>query len=147
MTLRRIEIPGLRLCRIPHCPNEVDPAAPTRGAKAGQCPDCRAGKGFPIRLYRDTLARGSERYSDPLPVEPTRRPRGRGHRKTNVEPTEVEIGVLRAIAAGMSNAEIGTATFRSTETIKSHVQILLAKLEARNRAHLVSVGYQRGLLP
>ena len=32
------------------------------------------------------------------------------------------------------------------ETVKSHVRHLLAKLQARSRAHAVAVGFRRGLI-
>ena len=38
------------------------------------------------------------------------------------------------------------AVFLSEETVKSHVRHLLAKLQARSRAHAVAVGFRRGLI-
>jgi len=47
-----------------------------------------------------------------------------------------------------SSTGYGTTSrlFLSEETVKSHVRHLLAKLQARSRAHAVSMGFQRGLL-
>ena len=42
--------------------------------------------------------------------------------------------------------EIGVRLFLSEETVKSHVRHLLAKLQARSRAHAVAVGFRRGLI-
>ncbi len=62
------------------------------------------------------------------------------------EPTQREIEVLQLISEGLVNREIGRLLFLSEETVKSHVRHLLAKLQARSRAHAVAVGFRRGLL-
>jgi hypothetical protein len=51
------------------------------------------------------------------------------------EPTAREIEVLQLVADGLVNREIGQRLFLSEETVKSHVRHLLAKLQARSRAH------------
>jgi DNA-binding NarL/FixJ family response regulator len=61
-------------------------------------------------------------------------------------PTAREIQVLQLIAEGFVNREIGQQLFLSEETVKSHVRHLLAKLQARSRAHAVAVGFRRGLI-
>ena len=61
-------------------------------------------------------------------------------------PTAREIEVLQLISDGLVNREIGQRLCLSEETIKSHVRHLLAKLQARSRAHAVAVGYRRGLI-
>ena len=62
------------------------------------------------------------------------------------EPTAREIEVLQLISDGLVNREIGVRLFLSEETVKSHVRHILAKLQARSRAHAVAVGFRRGLL-
>ena len=62
------------------------------------------------------------------------------------EPTAREIEVLQLISDGLVNREIGVRLFLSEETVKSHVRHLLAKLQARSRAHAVAVGFRRGLI-
>jgi DNA-binding NarL/FixJ family response regulator len=62
------------------------------------------------------------------------------------EPTTREIEVLQLISDGLVNREIGERLFLSEETVKSHVRHLLAKLQARSRAHAVAVGFRRGLI-
>ena|SRR5712691_8887398 len=62
------------------------------------------------------------------------------------EPTAREIEVLQLISEGLVNRDIGKMLFLSEETVKSHVRHLLAKLQARSRAHAVAVGFRRGLL-
>jgi DNA-binding NarL/FixJ family response regulator len=62
------------------------------------------------------------------------------------QPTPREIEVLQLISEGLVNREIGHRLFLSEETVKSHVRHLLAKLQARSRAHAVAVGFRRGLI-
>ena len=62
------------------------------------------------------------------------------------DPTAREIEVLQLISDGLVNREIGTRLFLSEETVKSHVRHLLAKLQARSRAHAVAVGFRRGII-
>ncbi len=62
------------------------------------------------------------------------------------EPTLREVEVLQLISDGLVNREIGERLFLSEETVKSHVRHLLAKLQARSRAHAVAVGFRRGLI-
>ena len=62
------------------------------------------------------------------------------------EPTTRELEVLQLVSDGLANREIGQRLFLSEETVKSHVRHLLAKLQARSRAHAVAVGLRRGLI-
>jgi DNA-binding NarL/FixJ family response regulator len=57
-----------------------------------------------------------------------------------------ELEVLAQVAAGMSNAEAAASLHLSLPTIKTHVSRLLAKLNARDRAQLVVVAYEDGLV-
>ncbi len=54
--------------------------------------------------------------------------------------------VLVEVARGRSNAEIGEALFMSPLTAKTHVSRILGKLDARDRAQLVVVAYEHGLV-
>jgi DNA-binding NarL/FixJ family response regulator len=67
-------------------------------------------------------------------------------RELEQEPTGREIEVLQLISDGLVNREIGQRLFLSEETVKSHVRHLLAKLQARSRAHAVAVGFRRGII-
>src|ERR671911_2788477 len=67
-------------------------------------------------------------------------------RELEQEPTMREVEVLQLISDGLVNREIGHRLFLSEETVKSHVRHLLAKLQARSRAHAVAVGFRRGLI-
>jgi DNA-binding NarL/FixJ family response regulator len=80
-----------------------------------------------------------EQVADRLPGAPGEDPR--------VESlTERELEVLLALAAGASNAEIGTELFMAEATVKTHVGRLLSKLEARDRVQLVVFAYESGLV-
>lgn len=67
-------------------------------------------------------------------------------RELEQEPTPREVQVLELISEGLVNREIGKVLFLSEETVKSHVRHLLAKLQARSRAHAVAIGFRRGTL-
>jgi len=59
--------------------------------------------------------------------------------------TRREIDVLSEVAAGLSNAEIAARLTVSAATVKTHINHLLAKTGARDRAQLVGYAFQRGL--
>ena len=50
-----------------------------------------------------------------------------------------ETQVIRYIAEGNTNKEIGYILGRSEETVKSHVRTILRKLNANDRAHAVAL--------
>ena len=59
--------------------------------------------------------------------------------------TPREIEVLAAIAAGLSNAELAARFRISGATVKSHINHLLAKTGARDRAQLVAYAFRHGV--
>ena len=62
------------------------------------------------------------------------------------ELTEREREVLVLIARGMNNDEIAEELVISPATSKTHVSRIMSKLEARDRAQLVVIAYESGLV-
>lgn len=60
--------------------------------------------------------------------------------------TEREREVLSLVAQGLSNDEIATKLFISPTTAKTHVSRVMLKLAARDRAQLVVIAYESGLV-
>ena len=60
--------------------------------------------------------------------------------------TARETEVLAAVAKGLTNAEIADTLFMSHATAKTHVSRVLAKLGARDRAQLVVLAYEHGIV-
>jgi DNA-binding NarL/FixJ family response regulator len=60
--------------------------------------------------------------------------------------TQREREVFAAVARGLSNAELADELFMSHATAKTHVSRLLAKLHARDRAQLVMLAYEAGVV-
>jgi DNA-binding NarL/FixJ family response regulator len=60
--------------------------------------------------------------------------------------TEREREVLALVGRGLSNDEIGAELFLSPATARTHVSHAMAKLGARDRAQLVVIAYQTGLV-
>jgi DNA-binding NarL/FixJ family response regulator len=60
--------------------------------------------------------------------------------------TAREEEVVRLVASGHSNAEIGTTLFLSEATVKTYVSRLLGKLDVRDRVQLTVLAYESGLV-
>jgi DNA-binding NarL/FixJ family response regulator len=60
--------------------------------------------------------------------------------------TEREIDVLRHLAGGNRNRDIGERLFISEETVKVHVKHIMEKLAASDRTQAVAIAVRRGII-
>lgn len=60
--------------------------------------------------------------------------------------TDRELSILKGIAAGQTNQEIGRDLFLTENTVKAHQRHVFKKLGARSRAHAVDLAHRIGLL-
>ena len=91
-------------------------------------------------LLTDRLAQLSRR----LGLAPAAEPRSSGSTFAGLTPRELE--VLRLVAEGRTNGEIGTALFISTKTASVHVSNILAKLGASGRGEAAAIAHRQGLV-
>jgi DNA-binding NarL/FixJ family response regulator len=75
---------------------------------------------------------------------PTGTPALPSERLDALTPREREMVAL--VATGLSNVEIADRMYLSPFTVRAHVQRAMTKLEARDRAQLVVIAYQTGLV-
>ncbi len=60
--------------------------------------------------------------------------------------TQQELTVLRYVAQGLSNAEIGTIMNISRHTVKAHVSKIVEKMEAKDRVNAAYIAGLNGLI-
>ncbi|MQM24015.1 response regulator transcription factor [Glycomyces albidus] len=60
--------------------------------------------------------------------------------------TERELDVVELVARGKTNAEIAEALFVSVSTVKTHMEALFSKLQARNRVEIAAWAWEHGVV-
>jgi DNA-binding NarL/FixJ family response regulator len=60
--------------------------------------------------------------------------------------TPRETDILRLVAAGNANKEIGAQLSMTEETVKSHMRNIFSKLGAKDRTHALAIGFKRGII-
>jgi DNA-binding NarL/FixJ family response regulator len=81
-----------------------------------------------------------------LAAHASRRPPDRERLVLAAPLTDRETVVLRALAEGLSNAEIAATIWVSPETVKTHIKSILSKLEVRDRTQAVVWAYRTGFV-
>jgi DNA-binding NarL/FixJ family response regulator len=66
--------------------------------------------------------------------------------KEDIPLTNREIQVLRHVALGLSNREIGQSLEISVETVKEHVQNILRKIKVNDRTQAAVWAVRKGLV-
>ena len=132
----RAEFPGARIIVVTTHPGD---SQVSRALKAG----ARAYllKGMLRKELLDTIRAvhaGQKRLSSEVAVEIA-------EHATDSALTPREIDVLRLVAAGNSNKEIGSQLSLTEVTVKSHLKNILSKLGANDRTHAVTIALKRGI--
>jgi LuxR family maltose regulon positive regulatory protein len=92
-----------------------------------------------LRAYMNKLL---SHFGSDVSVEP-----GRPIGDTLIEPlSQRELDVLRLIAQGLSNREIGQRLFLALSTVKGHTRIIFDKLQVQRRTEAVARARELGLL-
>ena len=110
-------------------------AAPLRSALADLARRARLATGGPGRTGQDGKSTGA------VPAGPAA---GRQHNPL-AGLTGRELEVLRLLAAGQSNKEIGAELFIATKTASVHVSNILAKLGAASRTEAAAIAHAQGV--
>ena len=109
---------------------DTEPADLIRAVRAGAAGDALLSPGVTRRLL-ERAASGLREAPDPRLIEAL---------------TDREVDVLRLVAEGLTNDEIGARLHLSPLTAKTHVSRIMQKLHARDRVRLVIIAYESGLV-
>jgi DNA-binding NarL/FixJ family response regulator len=89
-----------------------------------------------LREAIERVARG-ETLLQPVSLGEVRARLADGKDNPNIKLTERETGILKLVAGGYSNKEIGRVLHLSEGTVKNYISDLLVKLDCRDRTHAV----------
>jgi DNA-binding NarL/FixJ family response regulator len=129
--------------------DELVPAAATqslaRSLRNATLLPVRAATG--MQIWRDDSALDAldAFFGAQLGLSPGQPPRVRRPRETPGGLTPREIAVLKLVAAGKTNEQIGAELFISSNTVSHHLRGILAKTRAANRTEAAAFARQRGL--
>lgn len=91
-----------------------------------------------------TLLGAATRTRPPSAAAPDAAPRAAGEPPDGLTAREAQI--LRLIAQGLNNAEIGARLFVTTHTVKSHINRVFAKTGSRDRAAAIRYAHRNGMV-
>ena len=97
----------------------------------------------PLSAALEALARRAR--LDPGPAAAGRAPADSGSAYLTESLTDRERDVLRLLARGQSNRQIGGELFISPKTASVHVSNILAKLAVTNRTEAAAIAHREGL--
>jgi DNA-binding NarL/FixJ family response regulator len=126
---------------------DAGPALLVEAVRAAHAGDALVSPSVTVRLLRHltTSAAGAPalpgRFGESA-VRPKRPGSGSAARPLSERETEV----VRAIARGRTNLEIGAEMFISLSTVKGHVAAVQAKLGLRNRVEIAAWAWENGLV-
>jgi DNA-binding NarL/FixJ family response regulator len=110
---------------------DVDPADLRQAVRVAAGGDALLSPSVTRRLIDEFVAKVARRRTDPERLSLL---------------TDREREVMALVGGGLSNDEIGRRLFMSPATAKTHVSRAMAKLGARDRAQLVVLAYETGLV-
>jgi RNA polymerase sigma factor (sigma-70 family) len=122
---------GLRAGASGFCVKDAEPAELVHAIRVVASGEALLSPGPTRRLIEEFVSRPELSHAIPTQVEWL---------------TEREREVLRLVAAGLSNVEIATRLVVSPATAKTHVSRAMRKLHAHDRAQLVVIAYETGLV-
>ena len=99
-----------------------------------------------VRVVHDGDALRSPSVTRRIMAQLAVQSRAAGQPKSLDAVTDREKEVLRLVGEGLNNAEIAGRLFITPLTAKTHVSRIMAKLQVRDRAQLVVLAYESGLV-
>jgi DNA-binding NarL/FixJ family response regulator len=124
--------------RMPKLDGPTLLAEAVRAAAAG---DSLVSPSITVRLLRHVTAPQTD---TPVQVTPRATPPSSLAEPLAEPLTDSELGVVRLVALGRTNAEIAAERYVSLSTVKTHLSSVQFKLAARNRVEIAAWAWQHG---
>ncbi|WP_242504260.1 response regulator transcription factor [Promicromonospora panici] len=122
---------------------DAGPALLVEAVRAAHAGDALVSPSVTVRLLRHLTTSGAPGL--PGRFGENGRPKRPGSEPAAQPLSERETEVVRAIAQGRTNLEIGAEMFISLSTVKGHVAAIQAKLGLRNRVEIAAWAWETGL--